>query len=182
MLFPILSGAECIRSGWEQKVPDKFDVLKDHASGESRYLEDFSVGDTFYIPSRTMTEALFAAFQLASGDNDPIHYDVNYCRNLGHPGLLAHGMQVLIQTAAGAGTFPREVGDALLAMTEVSGRNIKPVYAGDTLYPLLTVSEVVPQNTTGIVALKAEIWNQDNVKVFEGEHRYLIRKRKAAKG
>ena len=40
--------------------------------GQSAYLEDLEVGMTFYIPSRTQTEALFAAFQLASRDNHPI--------------------------------------------------------------------------------------------------------------
>src|SRR2546427_7037757 len=37
----------------------------------------------FRSPSRTMTDALFAAFQLASGDNHPVHYDVEYCRARG---------------------------------------------------------------------------------------------------
>jgi len=39
----------------------------------TRYLEDFIVGETFILPSRTMIDALFAAFQLASGDNHPVH-------------------------------------------------------------------------------------------------------------
>ena len=51
---------------------DGFDVLCDLNAGPSRYFEDFELEETFYIPSRTMTEALFAAFQLASDDNDPI--------------------------------------------------------------------------------------------------------------
>ena len=92
---------------------DAFDVRTDHSFGPSRYLEDFIVGETFYIPSRTMTDALFAAFQLVSGDNDPIHYDAQYCQDRGHPGLLAHGMQTMIQTAAGAGTFPHQVADSI---------------------------------------------------------------------
>lgn len=153
------------------------DVLKDHNAGPTRYLEDFELGEVFHIPSRTMTEALFAAFQLASGDNDPIHYDVNYCRARGHPHMLAHGMQVMIQTAAGAGTFPQQVADSLMGMLELSGRILKPVYVGDTLYPRLTVDRIEPQNTTGVLTLKAEVWNQDNAKVFEGAHSYLIRKR-----
>lgn len=156
---------------------DQFDVLKDLVPGPSRYFDDFEIGETFYIPSRTMTEALFAAFQLASGDNDPIHYDVNYCRSRGHKHLLAHGMQILIQTAAGAGTFPQQVADSLMGMLEVGGRILGPVYAGDTLYPRLTVAELKPQTTTGILTLKAEVWNQDSLKVFEGQHIYLIRKR-----
>lgn len=158
---------------------DGFDVLRDMTPGPSRYFEDFDVGETFYIPSRTMTDALFAAFQLASGDNDPIHYDVNYCAARGHKTLLAHGMQIMIQTAAGAGTFPQQVADSLLGMIELSGRILHPVYAGDTLYPRLTVARLTPQTTTGIVDLKAEVWNQESVKVFEGAHNYLIRKREA---
>ncbi len=55
-----------------------------HRFAEPRYFDDFRVGERFYIPSRTMTEALFAAFQLASGDNHPIHYDRPYCRARGH--------------------------------------------------------------------------------------------------
>lgn len=155
----------------------EFNVKKDHRYGESRYLEDFAIGEEFYIPSRTMTDALFAAFQLASGDNDPIHYDREYCRERGHKNLLAHGMQTFIQTAAGAGTFPHQVADSILGLLEFSGKVLQPVYAGDTLYPLLTLKEIIPQNTTGILALSAEVWNQDSSKVFQGEHRYLIRKR-----
>ena len=65
-----------------------------HRLSQNRWFEDFVVGETFPLPSRTMTDALFAAFQLASGDNHPIHYDVEYCRRRGYKGLLAHGLQV----------------------------------------------------------------------------------------
>ncbi len=64
---------------------------EEHRFAASRYFDDLGVGERFYIPSRTMTEALFAAFQLASGDNHPIHYDRVYCRAHGHRDLLAHG-------------------------------------------------------------------------------------------
>src|SRR5436309_5005899 len=76
-----------------------------HRFAESRYFDDFRLGERFYIPSRTMTEALFAAFQLASGDNHPIHYDRVYCRAHGHRELLAHGLLVTAQAAAGRGAL-----------------------------------------------------------------------------
>ncbi len=79
----------------------------DHRMCEQRWFEDFAIGERFVLPSRTMIEALFAAFALASGDNHPIHYDVEFCRARGMPRMLAHGFQVLIQTAAGAGLFPQ---------------------------------------------------------------------------
>ena len=68
-----------------------------HKLCESNYFEDLNIGQKFYIPSRTMTDALFSAFQLASGDNHPIHYDLEYCKRRGHQGLVAHGFQTLIQ-------------------------------------------------------------------------------------
>ena len=78
---------------------------ENHKYPASLFFEDLRVGETYYIPSRTLSDANFAAFQLASADNHPIHYDIEYCKNRGHPNLLAHGFQVLIQTAAGAGNF-----------------------------------------------------------------------------
>ena len=157
-----------------------FDAVRDHRFAETRWFEDFKVGEQFWIPSRTQTDALFAAFQLASGDNDPIHYDVEYCRRHGHAGMLAHGMQVMIQTAAGAGVFPHLVSDSLVAMLECSAKFLGPVYAGDTLYPMLEITELVPQRTTGVIAMRATAHNQRNELVLEGQHRYLLRKRPAA--
>ena len=145
----------------------------------SRWFEDFSVGETYTLPSRTQTGGLFAMFQAASGDNDPIHYDAAYCRARGHRDMLAHGMQVMIQSAAGAGTFASEVADSLIAMLDVSGSFLKPVYREDTLYPQLEIVGLEPQNTTGVIEMRATIHNQDDVLVFEGRHRYLIHKRPA---
>ena len=151
-----------------------------HRLAENRWFEDFRIGETFPVPSRTMTDALFAAFQLASGDNHPIHYDVEYCKARGYKGLLAHGMQVFIQTAAGAGMFPHIVDDSLVAFSEASCRFLKPVFAGDTVYPNLEVVAMDARNTTGELTLPATVHNQDGELVMEGEHRYIIRKRPTA--
>jgi len=148
-----------------------------HRFGPSRYFEDFVLGEAFYIPSRTVTEAQFLAFQAASGDNHPIHYDREYCRRRGHPDLLAHGYQVLIQTAAGAGLFPLLVEDSLLGFIEQSSRFLRPVYVGDTLYPQLKVSELKAQRTTGVLALASTVHNQKRELVMQGVQRYLLRRR-----
>ena len=72
----------------EPDIDESFDPAK-HAMSETHYFEDVSVGDKFPIPSRTIADANFAAFQLASGDNHPIHYDLPYCQARGHENLLA---------------------------------------------------------------------------------------------
>ena len=148
-----------------------------HRFGDSRYFEDFHLGETFYIPSRTMSDAYFAAFQLASGDNHPSHYDIEYCRARGHDGLLAHAFQVLCQTAPGAGTLPHQLGDSLLAFIEQSSRFLAPVYSGDTVYPLLEITALQPGRTTGVLVLRSTVHNQRRQLVMEGEQKILIRKR-----
>lgn len=150
-----------------------------HRLGPTRWFEDLAVGERFPIPSRTMTEALFAAFQLASADNHPIHYDREYCRARGHRDLLAHGLMVTAQAAAGAGLFPHVIGDSLVAFLEQSSRFLRPVYAGDTLYPLLEITRLEPGRSTGVVVMRATIHNQAGELVMEGEHRYLLRRRPA---
>ena len=148
-----------------------------HRFGEARYFEDLVAGERFYTPSRTVTEAHFAAFQTVSADNHPIHYDVEYCRERGHQGPLAHGFQILCFTAAGASTFAHVVGDALIAFVEQSSKFLKPVYAGDTLYPMLEIAALTPQRSTGVVTLTATVHNQKGELVLSGEQKILLRKR-----
>ncbi|HEY9321503.1 MAG TPA: MaoC family dehydratase [Achromobacter sp.] len=148
-----------------------------HQLCAQRYFEDFEIGEVFNLPSRTMTDALFAAFQLASGDNHPVHYDVEYCRAHGMPHMLAHGFQVAIQTAAGAGLFPHMVEDSLKAFLEQSSRFLKPVFSGDTLYASLHVTELAPGRSTGVLAMRSEVRNQHGVLVMDGQQKYLLRKR-----
>lgn len=147
---------------------------ENHGAGAPLYFEDMTLGRRFEIPSRTMTEGLFAAFQAASGDNHPSHYDVEYCRRHGHPNLLAHGYQIAIQAAPGAGDFPFIVGEAMMGFLEQSSRFLAPVHAGDTLYPALIVSELAAQNTTGVVTLDITIHNQHGVLVMDGSQTFLL--------
>jgi acyl dehydratase len=155
----------------------EFDPATHRMVPEQRWFEDFVLGERFVIPSRTMTEALFAAFQTASGDTHPVHYDVEYCRARGLPNLLAHGFQTLIQTAPGAGLFPFLVEESLVGFLEQSSRFLKPVYAGDTIYPALEVAELVPGRNTGVVTLRSTVFNQRRELALEGLQKFLIRRR-----
>ena len=154
-----------------------FDPRAHRMVAAQRWFEDFSLGERFVLPSRTMTDAIFLAFQGPSPDNHHIHYDAEYCRARGLPGMLAHGYQVAIQTAAGAGLFPHMVEESLKAFLEQSSRFLLPVFAGDTLYPALEVDELAPNRTTGVVGLRSTVHNQRGALVLDGRHRYLLRKR-----
>jgi len=155
--------------------PDPSFDPRDHRVAALRSFDELRIGEIFRAPSRTVTDANFAAFQAVSLDNHPIHYDVEYCKGLGHPGPLAHGLQVLAFTAAGAGLFPHVIGEALIGFIEVNAKFLKPVYPGDTLYPALTIAELTPQRTTGIVGMHATVHNQKRELVLDGTHRYLMK-------
>jgi acyl dehydratase len=143
----------------------------------ARWFDDFHLGERFVLPSRTMTDALFAAFQLASGDTHPIPYDVEYCRRHGHPQMLAHGFQVVAQTCPGAGMFPHFVEDSMKGFVEQSSRFLAGVYVGDTLYVTLEVTELTPGRTTGVLGFRSTVHNQRRELVMEGTQRYLLRRR-----
>ena len=155
-------------------MTDTFDPHT-HTVVPHRRFADLKVGERFVLPSRTVTDADFAAFRQVSGDNHPIHYEVEYCRAHGHPGLLAHGLQVVCFTAAGAGLFPHMTAEALVGFVEQSTKFLKPVYSGDTLYPVLTVSALVPQRTTGVIVMATTIHNQRRELVLTGEQKYVVR-------
>ncbi|WP_135466567.1 MaoC family dehydratase [Crenalkalicoccus roseus] len=161
-------------------MAEGFDPRAHRLVERQRWFEDFALGERFVLPSRTMTSGLFAAFQAASGDNHPIHYDREFCRARGLPEMLAHGFQVVIQSCAGAGLFPHMVEESLKGFIEQSSRFLHPVLLGDTLYPVLTVDELTPQRSTGILGLASAIRNQRGVLVMEGRQRYLLRRRPAS--
>lgn len=161
-----------------QRMTD-FDPSQHRMIPGQRWFEDFVVGERFVLPSRTQTAAVFAAFQTASGDTHPVHYDVEYCRGRGMPHLLAHGFQTLIHTAPGAGLFPFMVEESLVGFLEQSSRFLKPVFADDTIYPALEVIELAPGRSTGVVTLRSTVFNQRKELVLEGTQKFLIRRRPA---
>ena len=140
-----------------------------------RSFDDFKLGEMFRAPSRTMTEGVFAAFQAASGDNHPIHYDRAYLQRSGHRDLMAHGFMTLSQAAIGASPLAHEMGTALIGFIDQSSRFRAPVYCGDTLYPSFEINELTRQATTGVVGVAITIHNQNATLVADGNQRYLMR-------
>src|ERR1700728_3426573 len=157
----------------------EFDPAAHRMVPRHRWFEDFSLGERFVIPSRTMTSAVFAAFQTASGDTHPVHYDVEYCHARGMPNLLAHGFQTLIHTAPGSGMFPFMVEESLVGFLEQSSRFLKPVFADDTIYPALEVTELRPGRSTGVLVVRNTGFNQRRELALEGSQKFLLRRRPA---
>ena len=143
----------------------------------TKYLEDFQVGDTFYIPAKTLTDAHFVCFAGLTGDQHPIHYDDEYAKTTRFGKRVAHGLLLTALTAVGASTLSSVLEGSMVAFVEQSARFLKPVLIGDTLTPELEVSEVIPKTDVGLLRLTTRVKNQRGETVLEGMHAYLIKKR-----
>jgi acyl dehydratase len=144
------------------------------------WFEDLKVGDRWASPSRTMTDAHFAFFAGMTGDNHPLHYDVEYAKTTPFGKPLTHGLLVMSMTALGASPLNHRLHDAMIAFLEQGGRFLKPVLLGDTVYPEHEIVGLEKKSGgRGILRLAARIRNQRGETVLEGFHVYLIRCRPA---
>lgn len=144
---------------------------------EQLYFDDFEIGQEFTSPARTLGEKEFGMFAELTGDDHPIHYDLEYCRERGFPERLSHGLLNTALTVLGASTLAPRVHESMIAFLEQSSRFVGPVYLGDTVHPRLIVEKLEPQRTTGLLTLRSELTNQRGELVLEGRHLYLVRKR-----
>jgi acyl dehydratase len=142
---------------------------------EEKYFEDFKVGERFKIPSRTITETHYLLFSALTGDNHPIHYDEEYCKKTVFGRRVAHGLLLASLTALGASDTSFATENSVLAFAEQWSRFLKPVFIGDTLAPILEVTELIPKGKRGIMKVRCSITNQRGELVLEGGHTYFMK-------
>jgi acyl dehydratase len=147
------------------------------ATPATRYFEDFVLGETFYMPSRTIDDGHFAAQLVVSGDGNKTHYDRSYCQKRGFPDQLASGFQLINLLSPGAGSFALGLDQSLMFLLDMTVKFLKPVFRNDTVQPLIEVTALEPGRTTGVVVLKATLVNQRGESNLESTMRFLIRKR-----
>ena len=137
--------------------------------------EDFEPGRRFdHHWGRTVNESDNTLFTTLTLHYNPTYFNAEYARASGYDDVIVNPLLVFNMVFGLSVEDLSEGGEPFLGVDAMVHH--APVYAGDTLYPLLTVSEITPQTTTGVLAMRATVHNQDSVLVFEGEHRYLIRR------
>jgi len=144
------------------------------------YFEDFTIGDRFKSPGRTLTDAHFLFFAGLTGDDHPLHYDDEYAKKTRFGKRLAHGLLLTSLTAAGASTLSPLIEESIVAFVEQTTRFRAPAFIGDTLYPEHEVVGLERKRSAGLLTLRVALKNQRGETVLEGEHKYLIAYRPAA--
>ena len=140
--------------------------------------DELRPGQAFTSPSKTLTDAHFLFFSGLTGDNHPIHYDVEYARTTRFGKPLAHGLLLASLTALGASPASTHIDG--FVFVEQSTRFLKPVAVGDTITPRLTVEKLWLDGRRRFVRLATTLTNQRGETVLEGFHIYQIIPRAAA--
>lgn len=120
--------------------------------------------------TRTVTAEDVASFAQVSGDTNPVHLDEAYASTTRFGKRIAHGLLSLSYLSAVLGTrFP---GPGTIYLSQ-NVSFLAPVYLGDTITATVTVKKFRPEKA--ILWLATECYNQDGVKVLDGEAVCMVR-------
>jgi acyl dehydratase len=140
------------------------------------YFEEFSVGQVVKTLSRTVSEDAIFNFAGLTGDYNQIHTDAEFAKTTQFGQRVAHG---LLGLSIATGLIMRTgfLEGTVLAFREIQEwKFVKPIFIGDTIHALLTVSEMKPLPRIGAGALIAlvEVKNQSDEVLQKGTLNLLV--------
>lgn len=130
---------------------------------ETRYFDDFRVGDSFETHGRTITEADLVNYAGLGGNFHPVHVDKEKMRRSEYGHRLVYGFLVMI-ILQGLKIQTGMLDESVVALCGVNDlRFRKPVAVGETVHGELTVRDVENRDEeTGIITLEEKAVNQDD--------------------
>ena len=145
------------------------------------YWEQWDVGAEFESPARTVTEADIVAFAGLSGDYNPLHVNVEYCKTTIFGGRIAHG-PLVYAIAAGLLFQLHLYDDTLIAFLGFENLKFtKPVKPGDTIRARVKVLEKRESSNAdrGVMKRQLQVLNQRGEVVQEGIQAFLLKRKPA---
>ena len=145
----------------------------------AKYFDDWTIGEEYTTPTRTITETDVVMFAAMSGDYNELHTSVEATRHNQFGQRIAHGLLVL---GISHGLLFRTGFMEQTAIAFLSVDNWKfqaPVFFGDTIRVKFKVSdkkESKSKKDRGVVTLFLEVINQDNVVVQSGYKAIMIKR------
>jgi acyl dehydratase len=142
-----------------------------------RLFQDFTRGQRFETPGRTITDADIAAFAGLTGDYNPVHTDAVFAAATDFAGRIAHG-PMGIGMAFGLASRLDLLDGTVVALLGVTWDFTAPVRPGDTIRARIEVIETrdVKRADRGLLGLRFDLVNQDGVTVQTGTARLLMRR------
>lgn len=147
---------------------------------EPHYFEELEEGQTFESAGRTVTSATLEMYSSVSGDWEEIHTNDEYSEDGPYGARIGHGPLTFVLTTGfvhRCGFVERRV-IAFLGMNYMDLQN--PVYVDDTISAEFEVAEkrdLESREDAGLVVIDALTTNQGGESVFEGDMKFMFKKR-----
>ncbi len=147
---------------------------------QSRWFEDWALGDTLRSHGRTVTEADMVGFAGLTGDINPLHMDAEYAKTTRYGQRLPHGQLILVLAL---GLMERVIAplfhSSVVAFYGIDRlRFLQPVFLGDTIHVERRVAALEGRGpTTGLLTFADEVVRQDGVCAAVFQPKYLMTRR-----
>ena len=146
-------------------------------AGNSKYFEDFEVGQEVTTSGRTVTETDVVMFAGVSGDHNPLHVDAEYARATPFGERIAHGVLGLA-IATGLAERTGLMAATVEAFLGLDWKFRAPIKIGDTIHATLQVTQVRAMGDAGgVVVFNVAIHNQRGETVQRGQWTVLVKRR-----
>jgi acyl dehydratase len=145
------------------------------------YFADFTVGDQFTTPARTVTESDVMLYAGLSGDFNPLHTDAESAK-LGPFGQrIAHGPLGFSILMGLLGRLGQLDGTAIAMLGINEWRFVGPIFFGDTIHGVVTVEELRESRdeSRGILIRRVELVKQTGDVVQRGLLPVMVKRRQA---
>jgi len=144
----------------------------------ARFYDQFSVGDSWITPRRTITEADVVNFAAITGDHNPVHTDEEFAKTTPFGGRILHGPAGFAIATGLEFRLGIKEGTAIafLGMTwDLKG----PIKIGDTICVHQKVASMreTKNPTRGIVNFHVAVVNQRGEVCQEGEWKVMFIRR-----
>lgn len=142
-----------------------------------RLFDEFTLGQRFETPSRTITEADIGTFAGLTGDYNPVHTDEVFAAATGFGGRIAHG-PMGIGIAFGLASRLDLIDGTVVALLGVTWDFKAPMRPGSTIRALIEVVETrnVSNPAHGLLGLDITLVDETRKPLQRGRARLLMRK------
>jgi acyl dehydratase len=146
--------------------------------GINKYFEEFELNEKRHTGGRTVTETDIVIHAGQSGDFFPHHMNEEWCKTQPFKKRIAHG--TLIFTIA-VGLTAAVINEVSMTYGYDRIRFIKPVFIGDTIKVIVTISNKRGHKKPGfgLVTELVEVFNQQNELVMVCDHVLLVQKKES---
>jgi acyl dehydratase len=141
----------------------------------SIYYEDYVLHSKRTTLGRTITETDFVVHAGHTGDFFPHHMDEEWCKTQPFGKRIAHGTMIF---SIGIGLTASEINPEAFSKGYDRLRFVKPVFIGDTIHSVITISEKSGSKKEGYgsVTEHVEIFNQHSEVVLVCDHILLVKR------